>query len=79
MPKPTPDKQLDDILIDIHDTYHKIEFTEPDVEEMCEYAKKLMTLVTPETLIANQKDKLDKMYFFKLCEIGIGHHLLQKI
>ncbi len=52
---------MDDILIAIHSTYRELEFTEQDVESMCAGAKKLITLIPPETLIRNHKNCLDKM------------------
>jgi hypothetical protein len=71
LPALDPDQSPDDLLMEVHGTYQKIDFTEEVVETMCKKAAELMQLVSPESLVVNYKTSLDALYIHYLT---LGHH-----
>lgn len=71
LPKLDPDQGPDELLMEVHGTYQKIDYTEEIIESMCQKAAELMQLVNPESLVANYKSSLNAMYD---CGVSLGLH-----
>lgn len=59
LPRPEPEQDADDLLMEIHAGYQRIQFTEEVAELMCEKALQLLLLVPPQTLLQNRRLSLN--------------------